>query len=79
MAKTDVNRVYVEREDRTFESRLQFIAAIFSNKYERHQIMASCINYKLNKSYEAYIEEIHKSLWTLNGKDPMQILKKIDG
>jgi hypothetical protein len=56
------DRVYVEREDRTFESRLQFIAAIFSNKYEKYQIMASCINYKLNKSYEAYIKEIHKSL-----------------
>jgi hypothetical protein len=41
--------------------------------------MASCINYKLNKSYEAYIKEIHKSLWNLYGKDPMMLLKKIDG
>lgn len=75
----DSNRVYVDRQDRTFESRLQFIADIFSNKYERHQIMASCITYKLNKSYEVYLKEIHKSLWNLYGKDPMQILKKIDG
>lgn len=50
-------------ETRTFESRLQFINEIFSNRYERHQIMASCINYKLDKSYELYIKEIHKSLW----------------
>ncbi len=55
-------RVYVDREDRTFESRLQFIADIFSNKYEAYQIMASCINYKLDKSYEAYVKDIHKSL-----------------
>ena len=79
MAKIDVNRVYVERADRTFESRLQFIAAIFSNKYKRHQIMASCINHKLSKSYEAYLEEVDKSVWELNGKDPIAILKKIDG
>lgn len=80
MARNDGNeRVYVDREDRTFETRLQFIADIFSSKYERHQIMASCINYKLDKSYEAYIEEIHKNLWSLYGKDPMTILKKIDG
>jgi hypothetical protein len=58
----DNNRVYVEREDRTFESRLNFIIDIFSNTYEPYQIMASCIKYKLNKSYEAYVKEIHKSL-----------------
>jgi hypothetical protein len=63
MAKSDGSeRIYVEREDRTFESRLQFIAAIFGNKYEPYQIMASCIKHKLDKSYEAYIKEIHKSL-----------------
>ena len=66
-------------DERTFESRLQFIADIFSNKYEKHQIMASCIKYKLNKSYEAYVQEVHKSLWSLYGKDPMAVLKKIDG
>ena len=54
MAKNDGNeRVYIDREDRTFETRLQFIADIFSSKYERHQIMASCITNKLDKSYEA--------------------------
>ena len=72
------NRVYVEREDRTFETRLQFINEIFSSKYKPHQIMASCITYKLNKSYESYLKEIHKDLWELDGKDPIAILKKID-
>ena len=40
--------------------------------------MAHCIQHKLDKSYEAYVKEIHKSLWLLEDKDPMAILKKID-
>lgn len=65
-------------EQRTFETRLLFIKELFTNTYERHQIMASCINYKLGKSYEAYLKEIHRELWFLNGKDPMAILKRLD-
>ena len=72
-------RIFVERVDRTFETRLQFINAIFSNKYEPHQIMAICIQHKLDHSYEMYLKEIHKSLWELEGKNPMTILKRIDG
>jgi hypothetical protein len=72
-------RVYVDRDERTFETRLQFIDAIFSNRYEDYQIMASCINYKLDQSYEIYLKDIHKSLWLLNGKNPISILKRIDG
>lgn len=64
-------------EAKTFETRLLFIRELFTNTYERHQIMASCINYKLGKSYEMYLKDIHRSLWNLNGKDPMAILKKI--
>ena len=65
--------------ERTFESRLKFIDEIFSNTYTQDQIMASCIQYKLNKSFEAYIKDIHKSLWKLSGKDPMAVLRRIDG
>lgn len=65
--------------ERTFESRLKFISEIFSNTYTRDQIMASCIQYKLNKSFDAYIKDIHKSLWKLSGKDPMAVLRRIDG
>lgn len=72
-------RIYVEREDRTFETRLQFIEAIFSSRFEDYQIMASCIKYKLDQSYEVYIKDIHKSLWLLNGKNPISVLKRIDG
>ena len=72
-------RVYVDREDRTFETRLQFIEAIFSNRYKDYQIMASCINHKLDQSYDVYLKDIHRSLWLLNGKNPISILKRIDG
>ena len=67
-----------EEASRTFESRLLFISEIFSNTYSQNQIMASCINYKLDKSFEAYIKDIHKSLWKLSGKDPMAVLRRID-
>ena len=68
-----------DEASRTFETRVKFIDEIFSNTYTQDQIMASCISYKLNKSFEAYIKDIHKSLWLLNGKNPISILKRIDG
>jgi hypothetical protein len=40
--------------------------------------MAHCIQYKLDKSYEVYLADILKSVWNLNGQDPMKILKRID-
>jgi hypothetical protein len=63
---------------RTFETRVKFIDEIFSNTYSRDQIMASCIQYKLDSSFENYIKDIHKSLWKLADKDPLAVLKKID-
>lgn len=65
-------------ENRTFETRLQFIHDIFTNKYTQDQIMANCIMYKLDKSYEAYIKKVHKSCWLLENEDPIKILKRID-
>lgn len=72
------NKIRPLEESRTFETRVKFIDEIFSNLYTRDQIMASCITYKLDKSFEAYIKDIHKSLWKLSGKDPIAILRKID-
>jgi hypothetical protein len=40
--------------------------------------MSHCIQYKLDKSYEAYFKDILSSVWNLNGKDPIKILKQID-
>ena len=67
-----------DREARTFETRISFIRDIFTNKYEPIDIMAHCVKYKLDKSYEVYIKDIFKSIWTLNGQDPMKVLKQID-
>jgi len=64
--------------ERTFETRLKFIKELFTNKYEPYQIMAHCIQHKLDRSYDAYLKEIHKSVWLLENQDPMTILKKID-
>ena len=65
-------------ETRTFETRVKFIDEIFSDTFTADQIMASCIQYKLHKSFEVYIKDIHKSLWKLSGKDPMAVLRRID-
>lgn len=66
-------------ESRTFESRVTFIRDLFENLYSRDQVMASCINYKLDTAYAEYVKDIHKSLWFLYGRNPLTILRKIDG
>ena len=67
-----------DRDLRTFETRVTFIRDIFSNKHTPTEIMAHSIQYKLDKSYEVYLGEMLKSIWNLNGQDPMKILKRID-
>lgn len=67
-----------DRDSRTFETRVSFIRDIFTNKYEPIEIMAHSIVYKLDKSYEIYLKDILKSIWNLQGQDPMKILKSID-
>ena len=64
--------------ERTFETRVKFIHDIFSNKHTDTEIMANCIRYKLDKSYEAYVKKVHRSFWKLNDEDPMVVLKRID-
>lgn len=66
------------RDERTFETRVLFIRDIFTNKYKPIEIMAHCIQYKLDKSYEVYLTDVLQSVWNLNGQDPMKILKRID-
>lgn len=67
-----------DRNSRTFETRVTFIRDIFSNKFTPTEIMAHSIKYKLDKSYEIYLADMLKSIWNLNGQDPMKILKRID-
>lgn len=65
-------------ENRTFETRVIFIKEIFSNKFDQTTIMASCVDYKLGASYKQFLNELHTSLWNLDGEDPIKILKRID-
>ena len=67
-----------DRNARTFETRVTFVRDIFTNKYQPIEIMAHCIQYKLDKSYEIYLKDILKSIWNLDGQDPMKILKRVD-
>lgn len=67
-----------DRDQRTFETRLIFIRDIFAEKYPPEQIMAHCIQYKLSKSFEAYLEDLKDSAWRVQGEDAMEVLKRID-
>lgn len=71
------NNKFPESE-RTFETRLKFIKELFSHKFENYQIMAHCIQHKLDRSYDIYLKEIHKSEWLLGNEDPIAVLKRID-
>lgn len=73
----DINGKFPE-ELRTFETRVQFIRDIFVSKYTRDEIMTRCVQHKLGRSFEAYMDAVNKSVWTLEGEDPMRILKRID-
>ena len=55
-----------DRNQRTFETRVSFIRDIFTNKYEPIDIMAHCIQYKLDKSFEAYFNDICEIIWSIH-------------
>lgn len=55
MAKFDFDK-------RTFETRVKFINQLFTSRYTTAEIMASCIKYKLGKSYEQYLKDVTKSV-----------------
>lgn len=63
---------------RTFETRLEFIKELFTNLFPQCDIMAHCIEHKLDRSYLAYVEELQKSMLNLTGEDPLKVLKNID-
>lgn len=65
-------------EDRTFKTRLLFIKYLFENTYEQSQILASCINHKLDRSLQSFLDELAFVEWKIQGEDPLKILKKID-
>ena len=65
-------------EDRSFRTRIEFIHDIFSQLYDRSVIMASCVRYKLGRSYDLYLKDLSRSEWLLNNEDPMKVLRRID-
>ncbi|MDY2724156.1 MAG: hypothetical protein SOV25_00980 [Candidatus Onthovivens sp.] len=65
------------KENRTFETRLEFIANIFSHPLSKTEILASSVQFKLNKTYEIYLEEVNRSLSILASHDPTKVLSKI--
>jgi len=67
-----------DESKRNFETRVEFIRDIFTNKFDKTTIIASSIKYKLGKSYDNYVKELTSSVWSLKGEDPIKILKKID-
>jgi len=77
--KKRISETYVTRNERTFETRLLFLYDLFSEPYEQIQIMTSCVKYKLDTSLDEYLWALHKVDWAIKGKDPMKLLKKVDG
>ena len=51
---------------------------IMNNNYITVGALTRYIKYKLDKSYEVYLADVLKSVWNLNGQDPMKILKRVD-
>jgi hypothetical protein len=69
---------FFPQESRTFETRLRFIESVFRNKYAPIDVIANCVRYKLDISFQEYVRELDKCVWNIDGKDPMKMLKKID-
>lgn len=65
-------------ESRTFETRLQFIHDIFAEKYTQTEILAGCIEHKLDRNLFNYLSELDSSLKILAKRNPMTVLKRID-
>lgn len=63
---------------RSFETRLQFLEALFSDLFKQCDIMAHCVAHKLDRSYLAYLDELKYSMLNLSGEDPLEVLKRIN-
>ena len=58
----------VDKDNRTFETRVKFINEVFSNKFSRSDIMTSCILFKLKNSYNNYADELEATVQQLENK-----------
>lgn len=66
------------KEQRTFETRLLFINEIFSDLHSRSEIMAKCINYKLGKNLEQYMEDLRIGALEISHINPLTVINRID-
>lgn len=66
-----------DRNLRTFETRLLFIHELFTHKKDNLEIMTSSIQYKLDRSFERYWEQLIKSENFLSKRDPIRTLRSI--
>lgn len=73
----DKNKKF-DPEARTFETRLLFIRELFQNTYSKDDILASCIEHKLKRSFESLLEELNYSAWKIQGENPIEVLKRLD-
>ena len=71
------DRLETGKENRNFDTRLEFIANIFSHALSETERLASSVQFKLNKTYEIYLEEVNRSLSILASHDPTKVLSKI--
>lgn len=72
-----IDRLDPGRENRTFKTRLQFIDSVFSNPHSKDEILASSIQFKLRKSYEAYLEDLDRYIDGIAKKDNIKALKNL--
>lgn len=66
------------REERTFETRLQFIREIFSDVYPQDVILQSAIQFKLGMSLEQYNIDTRASIRVLETAQNVALLKKLN-
>ena len=66
----------IDKNQRTFETRLLFIKELFLHKYSEEEILKGSIVHKLKKSYEQYLDEVNRSVSMLRSQDPLKVLNR---
>jgi len=74
MVELDDSRT--NKEHRTFATRVAFIRSVFMDKQSQEEILKSSITYKLNISYETYLENVENSIKALLNRDPIKVMNK---
>lgn len=67
------------RENRTFKTRLQFIAGVFAHPHSPDEVLASGVQFRLRKSYESYVAELDRFMTAVGEKDDLADMKKLYG